>query len=388
METSGLSLELEERFGKTKEEIFVFFAPGRVNLIGEHTDYNGGYVLPCALNFGTYLAIRKNNSNIINMGSMNFPYTGNFRLDDIFAKKGEEWVNYPLGVLNQMINKGFSPEGIDMLFHGDIPNGAGLSSSASIELVTAKAINDLFGLDLDMLQMVKLSQKAENDFVGVNCGIMDQFAVGFGKQDKAIFLNCDTLEHELIPVELKKYKIVIANTNVRRGLSGSKYNERREECDMAVQVLRKSRSIRNLGELSLEEYKALENKISSQTVRKRARHVVSEDYRVLKAVNELKKGNLDFFGKLMNESHESLRDDYEVTGKELDTMVEEAWKSNGVLGSRMTGAGFGGCTVSIVKETEIDAFISAVGKRYEQKTNIIPVFYIAEIGDGTRKIGN
>ena len=374
-------------YGQHDTEPVVFFAPGRVNLIGEHTDYNGGFVLPCALTFGTYLLIRKNNGKVIRMASSNFDYSAEISLSSVQDKRPGKWYNYPLGVINQLIERGLKPEGMDLLFSGNIPNSAGLSSSASIEMVTAKALVDMFGLDVDLLEMIKLAKKAENEFIGVNCGIMDMFAVGAGKKNQALFLNCDTLDFELIPLELGDYKIVIANTNKSRGLADSKYNERVAECSAAVKHLSKHKKITQLGELTYQEFVDLSHHIPEITIRKRAKHVVSENQRVLDAVTALKKGNLALFGKLMNASHNSLRHDYEVTGIELDVMVEEARQCEGVLGARMTGAGFGGCAVALVKADAVEKFISRVGERYQERTGLQPLFYVSEAGDGVRKIG-
>ena len=374
-------------YGQHDTEPEIFFAPGRVNLIGEHTDYNGGFVLPCALTFGTYLLIRKNNGKVIRMASSNFDYSAEISLTSVQDKRPGKWYNYPLGVINQLIERGLKPEGMDLLFSGNIPNSAGLSSSASIDMVTAKALVDMFGLDVDLLEMIKLAKKAENEFIGVNCGIMDMFAVGAGKKNQALFLNCDTLDYELIPLELGDYKIVIANTNKSRGLADSKYNERVAECSAAVRQLSKHKKITQLGELTYQEFVDLSHHIPEITVRKRAKHVISENQRVLDAVTALKKGNLALFGKLMNASHNSLRHDYEVTGNELDVMVEEARQCEGVLGARMTGAGFGGCAVALVKADAVEKFISRVGERYQEKTGLQPLFYVSEAGDGVRKIG-
>lgn len=373
-------------YGQHDTEPEVFFAPGRVNLIGEHTDYNGGFVLPCALTFGTYLLIRKNNGKVIRMASSNFDYSAEIPLSSVQDKRPGKWYNYPLGVINQLIDRGLKLEGMDLLFSGNIPNSAGLSSSASIEMVTAKALVDMFGLDVGLLDMIKLAKKAENEFIGVNCGIMDMFAVGAGKKNQALFLNCDTLDYELIPLELGEYKIVIANTNKSRGLADSKYNERVAECSAAVKHLSKHKKINQLGEMTYQEFVDLSHHIPEITVRKRAKHVVSENQRVLDAVTALKNGNLALFGKLMNASHNSLRHDYEVTGNELDVMVEEARQCEGVLGARMTGAGFGGCAVALVKADAVEKFISRVGERYQEKTGLQPLFYVSEAGDGVRKM--
>ena len=364
----------------------VYFAPGRVNLIGEHTDYNGGFVFPCALNFGTYLLIRKNDDGVVRFASTNFEFKTDVPLDRLTEKVDNQWVNYPLGVMNELMDQGMEPVGVDMLFSGDIPNGAGLSSSASVEMVTALALNEITGVSLSQLDLVKISQRAENEFVGMNCGIMDQFAVGMGKENHAVFLNCDTLEYDLVPLTLKEYRLVITNTNKKRKLTDSKYNERRAECDKAVAYINRKRSIRNLGELSLAEFEKLRDLIPDETIRKRAYHVVSEDARVIEAVHALKKGNLKRFGELMYASHASLRDNYEVTGIELDTLVEEAEKIPGVIGSRMTGAGFGGCTVSLVEKDETGRFIEKLDKAYTERTGLKADFYVAEVGDGAKKI--
>jgi len=375
-----------EYYGNSDQRPQLYFAPGRVNLIGEHTDYNRGYVLPCALTYGTYMLIRKNNDGVIRLKSENFSFKANVLPDAINEKHNTEWVNYPLGVMIQLLEFGYIPEGLDILYYGNIPNGAGLSSSASIEVVTAYALDHLFNLGLEKVDMVKLSQKAENEFIGVNCGIMDQFAVGMGKKDHAIFLDCGTLEYELVPLNLGDYKIVIANTNKIRGLADSKYNERVEECQLAVNDLNKANSIVALGEMTYQEFIDSKHYIPDITVRKRAKHVVSENQRVLDAVNALKKNNLNLFGKLMNASHNSLRHDYEVTGLELDTLTELARNIDGVLGSRMTGAGFGGCTVNLVPADTVVDFIEKVGAGYFKSTGLNSEFYISDIGDGVHRV--
>ncbi len=376
------------KYGYSENNISVFFSPGRVNLIGEHTDYNGGYVFPCALSFGTYLLVRDTEPGVIRFASMNFDYYSEIPFGNLSNKVGNEWVNYPLGVIDEFKKKGvLTTGGVELLFSGNIPDGAGLSSSASVETVTGIFINEKFAKKrLNKEQLAKLCQRAENNFVGVNCGIMDQFAAMMGKKNHAIFLNCDTLEYELVPLSLSGYKLVISNTNKKRQLADSKYNERRGECEMAVSYLNKIKSLRNLGELKLEEFEVLSGSIPDKTVKKRAKHVVSEDQRCLDAVKALKNNDLIKFGKLMNSSHDSLRDDYEVTGYELDTLVNEARKVNGVIGSRMTGAGFGGCTVSLVNEKSIDKFIAEVGTEYKNKTGINADFYVADVGDGALKL--
>jgi len=377
--------EFMEKYGDDKTNMRVYFAPGRVNMIGEHTDYNGGYVFPCALNFGTYLIIRPNDSDQMRLASTNFRFSANIGLK-AFEPQAKHWINYPMGVMDQFVKRNIKLQGMDMMFSGTIPNQAGLSSSASIEMVTAVALNDILGKKLGMIDLAKLSQKAENVFVGVNCGIMDQFASGMGKKDHAVFINCKTLEYETIPLNPGDYAIIISNTNKRRGLAGSKYNERRAQCEEAVRILSKAKKIKFLGDLNLKEFDGLKHLIKDEIILKRARHVISENERVLNAIKALNSNNLKEFGRLMNESHDSLKVDYEVTGVELDTLVDEARKVEGVLGSRMTGAGFGGCTVSLVHKAVLNEFTNRVGTAYKATTGLKPDFYIAEIGDGARRL--
>ncbi len=386
MNLEQLKQQFTELYGNTPEKVSIYFSPGRVNLIGEHTDYNGGYVFPCALSYGTYLLVRPSNDNQIKFASANFEFKASVNIADIHKKQHDHWINYPLGVMNEFLKLGTKPVGMELLFSGNVPNRAGLSSSASIEIVTAYAINDIYDAGLNGVELAKLGQRAENLFVGVNCGIMDQFASVMGKKDSAIFLNCDTLEYELVPVVMNGYRLVISNTNKRRGLADSKYNERRGECEKAVEYISSRKKIKYLGELTYDDFLVLQDTIKEENVLKRARHVITEIKRTQDAVGELKSGNLKRFGELMNGSHDSLRDDYEVTGIELDTLVEEARKIPGVIGSRMTGAGFGGCTVSLVKEDAIDAFIDEVGSKYQAKTGLKADFYIADIGDGAKKL--
>ncbi len=381
-----LQEELIATFGTSNEEIRFFFSPGRVNLIGEHTDYNGGYVFPCALNYGTYLAVRKTDDPVVRMATTNFNYRAGIPLDKLGEKIGDEWVNYPLGVFNELAKRGLKPRGLEMLFSGNIPNKSGLSSSASIELVTAVALDNLYDLGYDRIELVKIGRAAENLFVGVNCGIMDQFAVGMGKKDHAIYLNCDTLDYELVPMRLSGYKLVIANTNKVRGLADSKYNERVAECQAAVKALQSGKKIQYLAELTDAEFARHKHLIADEVIMRRARHVVLENERTSLAVKTLKAGDLGRFGQLMNDSHDSLRYDYEVTGIELDTLVEESRKIPGVIGSRMTGAGFGGCTVSLVRDEAIDELVTRVGPAYQAVTGLKADFYVAEIGDGAKRI--
>ncbi len=386
MKVETIKKKFYEIYFQSQEDVRVYFSPGRVNLIGEHTDYNGGFVFPCALSYGTYLVCRKIAEPVIKMATSNFDFSAEIPLDKLQEKIDDEWVNYPLGIFSELINRGFKPGGLEMLYSGDIPNKSGLSSSASIELVTAVALNDLYQLNIEQIELVKIGQAAENNFVGVNCGIMDQFAVGMGKKDHAIFLNCDTLDYELVPIKLEGYKLVIANTNKTRGLADSKYNERVAECKQAVEELKQGTPIDYLAELSSREFNEYQHLISDPVVQRRARHVIFENERVLQAVDALKSGAIKELGELMNASHDSLRDDYEVTGIELDTLVEEGRKIKGVIGTRMTGAGFGGCTVSLVMDEAIDTYISEVGSAYQQKTGLKADFYVAEIGEGAGRV--
>ncbi len=372
----------------TLEEGFIFFAPGRVNLIGEHTDYNGGHVFPCALTLGTYAIASQTTGTKIRIYSKNFKNTGiiETEIDNISYEKDHDWANYPLGIVKTLRDAGYRINaGFDIMFYGNIPNGAGLSSSASIELVTCVALKKLFELDMDMIEMVKLSQKSENQFNGVNCGIMDQFASGMCKKNHAVLLNTNTLSYKHVPMDLGEISIVIANTNKNRGLVASKYNERRIECTEALEALQKVLDIKYLGDLTEKQFDNNCYLIENETIRKRAKHAVYENQRAIKAVEALTQGKIQVFGQLMNESHDSLKYDYEVSGIELDTLVTSAW-TNGAIGSRMTGAGFGGCTVSLVSTSNIDNFIEHVAKEYEAKIGYKADFYIVATDDGARQI--
>ena len=385
MTIEQLKAKFIEKYGEG--EVSGFFSPGRVNLIGEHTDYNGGFVFPCALSFGIYCLIRKTDRKTVKFASLDMPFVAEVKVEDLNKAIGKEWVNYPIGVFAQFMKKGLTfDKGADMLFYGDVPTGAGLSSSAALEVATGVAINEMYGFGIDKIELALMGQKAEHEYALVNCGIMVQFVSAMGKKDHAVFLNCDTLAYDLVPVKLDGVKIVISNTNSPHKLDSGKYNERVAECQAAVKAIKPFKNIAALGEISWEDFLKVEDKIENVTVRKRARHVVSEIQRTTDAVKALRAGNLVEFGKLMNGSHDSLRDDYEVTGFELDTMVEEGRKIKGVIGTRMTGGGFGGCTVSLVKDEAVDTFIAQVGKNYEQKTGLKPVFYVAEIGDGGKKL--
>jgi galactokinase len=378
----------QEIFG-AEGEIGVYFAPGRVNLIGEHTDYNGGHVFPCALTIGTYGAVRKRNDNKLRFYSMNFEHLNVIEssLDDLTPRKNAGWTNYPKGVLWALREKGYEiPCGIDLMLFGNIPNGSGLSSSASVEVLTGYILNDLFDLGISNQDLALLGQFSENNFNGVNCGIMDQFAIAMGKKDHAIFLDTADLSFEYAPIKLEGAKIVISCSNKKRGLGDSKYNERRAECEEALEEIRQKVKVDSLGDLSEEQFEEVKDAIKDATRQKRAKHAVYENQRTIKAVQALKANDIELFGKLMNASHVSLRDDYEVTGIELDTLVEEAWKVEGVIGSRMTGAGFGGCTVSIVKDDAVDTFIEKVGTAYKAAIGYAADFYVVQIGDGPAKL--
>ena len=380
--------EFAAKFGA--QETRAYFSPGRVNLIGEHTDYNGGHVFPCAISLGTYALVADRADNKTRIYSMNLADKGviEFAMSGLSYDKEKNWANYPMGVVKVFEDAGHkASHGFDILVYGTLPNGSGLSSSASIEVLTALILNDAFGFGLDMVEMVKLSQKAENTFVGVNCGIMDQFAVGMGKKDCAILLDCNTLSYRYSKIALEGASIVISNTNKPHSLASSAYNVRRAQGEHALNELKEVKPELNaLGELSNEAFNQLAGAISEPLERQRARHAVLENNRTLEAVEALEADDVVKFGKLMNESHYSLRDDYDVTGKELDTLAELAWQIDGVIGSRMTGAGFGGCTVSLVKNEAIEAFKEKVGKAYTEKIGYAPSFYVANIADGTHRI--
>ena len=368
----------------------VFFAPGRVNLIGEHTDYNGGHVFPCALTIGTYAAVRLRGDKTAHFYSMNFEDEGDIELDlsgELKPSDDLKWVNYPAGIIWAFAERGMTvSSGFDIVYFGNIPNGSGLSSSASVEVLTGFILKSLFGFDVTNIDLAKIGQYSENKFNGVNCGIMDQFAIAMGKKDHAIFLDTATLQYEYAPINLTGCKLVIACSNKKRGLGDSKYNERRAECEKALSEIRTLVDVKSLGELDEATFGKVEMLIRDDKRVKRARHAVYENRRTITAVQALKRENIALFGQLMNASHESLRDDYEVTGPELDALVDAARKQPGVIGSRMTGAGFGGCTVSIVKDADVDAFIKNVGAEYLEKIGYAADFYVVEIGDGPGEI--
>ncbi len=373
-------------------EIREYFAPGRVNLIGEHTDYNGGHVFPCALTLGTYGFARKREDRVLRFYSVNFSKLGivESSLDDLVPSEKAGWTNYPKGVMWAFEGRGIKlTHGMDFMIYGNIPNGSGLSSSASLEVLTGIMLKDMLGdaaADLTMQDLAMIGQYSENNFNGMNCGIMDQFASAMGKKDCAIFLDTSTLEFEYAPVVLKDARIVITNSKVKHSLVGSAYNDRRNECEQALQDLKKVVDIKTLGDLTEEEFEAHKDAITSDICRKRAKHAVYENQRTIKAVAALKADKVEEFGRLMNASHVSLRDDYEVSCEEIDILVDLAWEIPGVIGSRITGGGFGGCTVSIVKNDAVDTFIETLGKQYQEKTGHEAEFYVVDIGDGAHVI--
>ncbi|GAB5057902.1 galactokinase [Companilactobacillus alimentarius] len=387
MNTTSLLKGYQEKFGADAEK--VFFSPGRINLIGEHTDYNGGNVFPCAISLGTYATFGNRDDQTIQMYSKNLPDKGviSFSLNDLKYDKNDDWANYPKGMIYFITQAGYKIDhGFNLYIHGNLPDGAGLSSSASIELLMGTILKNVFSLDIDQVDLVKMGQKDENDFIGVNSGIMDQFAVGMGKENQAILLDTNTMEYHYAPVKLGDNVIVIMNTNKHRTLADSKYNERRSQCEEALKLLQTKLDIKSLGELSIDEFDRNSYLIDDDILIRRARHAVFENQRTLKAINYLKENNLIEFGKLVNASHISLHYDYEVTGKELDTLVAAAWKQDGVLGARMVGAGFGGCAIAIVNKDKVDDFKQNVGQIYQEKIGYAADFYIAQIADGPKEI--
>ena len=387
-----MGIAMKETVLKKFEEVFgdsegakVFFAPGRVNLIGEHTDYNGGHVFPCALTIGTYMAVKKRDDKKLRFYSMNFDHLGVIEsgIEGLKPEKEADWTNYPKGVMWAFEKRGMKMDcGLDIVLNGNIPNGSGLSSSASLEVVTGFMLRELFGFDVTNVELAQIGQYSENNFNGMNCGIMDQFASAMGKKDNAIFLDTADLSYEYAPINLAGAKIVVTNSKVKHSLVNSEYNTRRSECETALAELQAVTDIKGLGDLTEEEFEALKSAIKDETRVKRAKHAVYENRRTIRAVEALKNNDLETFGKLMNASHVSLRDDYAVSCSEIDVLVDAAWKVEGVIGSRITGGGFGGCTVSIVKDEAIEAFKEQVGKAYQEQVGKTPEFYVVEIGNG------
>jgi len=384
MDINAMLKEFSQQFGHQPEHIF--FCPGRINLIGEHIDYNGGRVMPCAISLGTYLAISKNKDKLLRFHSLNFPETAHLHLQESYSKSGKEWYNYPLGVIHEVVQSGHPVSGLNMLFYGNLPIGAGLSSSASIEVLMAFALSEMFALKISNKDISVMCKKVENEFIGVNCGIMDQFAVAMGKKEKAILLNCDTLDFEYLPFKTGDYCLAIINSNKPRTLADSKYNERFAECGRALKALKKKLQVRHLCDVSFHDFTAYRHLINDPVLEKRALHVISENFRVGEARDALKAGELFTFGKLMYASHQSLKDWYEVSGKELDTIVEFCKTFNGCIGARMTGAGFGGCAIAFVQKESIHEFTDQITSYYEKAIGYKPAVLISNIDDGVRKI--
>ncbi len=379
---------LNDEFRKffSKDADHIFFCPGRVNLIGEHIDYNGGKVMPCAISLGTFLAIAENKDQNLRFRCLNFPGTADIPLQARYSKAGKEWFNYPLGVFNEMSKAGQEVPGLDMLFYGNLPIGAGLSSSASIEVLTAFALRTLFDFRLSKPEMALLCKRVENFFIGVNSGIMDQFAVAMGKKDKAILLDCDTLDYQYLPFETTGYTLAIINSNKQRSLAESKYNERFAECGAALNLLKKEVDAENLCDIDMHTFQSHRHLINDPVLEKRALHVVSENFRVHEAKDALEADQLHTFGKLMYASHQSLKDLYEVSGKELDTIVDFCKTYPGCIGARMTGAGFGGCAIALVKKEQFDDFAAKLTACYNERIGYKPEVFASEIGDGVREL--
>lgn len=384
MEQKELRNEFEVRFARQPEHIF--FCPGRVNLIGEHIDYNGGQVMPLAISSGTYLAVAKNTEKRLRFQCLNFPETADLHLQTSYGKTGHEWFNYPLAVIDRLLQDGHGLSGLDMLFYGNLPIGAGLSSSASIEVLTGFAISEMFGLKIRKPDLAALCKEAENNFIGVNCGIMDQFAVAMGKKNKIILLNCDTLGYEYLPFETGDYVLVIINTHKPRTLAESKYNERFAECGAALKLLRQELAVQNLCEVDLASFENYSYLVSNPVLERRALHVISENQRVKDAVIALQTKDMEVLGKLMYASHDSLRNDYDVTGRELDTIIDLCRTYPGCIGARMTGAGFGGCAIALVRKTLVDDFQSMLSTNYRQRIGYPPSFLVTLAEDGVRAL--
>lgn len=386
MKNQELFERFEAIFGKKGERIF--FSPGRINLIGEHTDYNGGKVFPCAITMGTYAVVKKRTDKTVHAFSGNFPDVDPivFHLNNLEYKKEDQWTNYLKGMIQYIQETyGVLPYGLDIYIYGTIPNGASLSSSASLEVLIGVVVNEIFQLDIPQVEIVKMGMRTENEFLGLNSGILDQFAVGMAKKDHAMLLDTNTLKYEQVPVDLPGYKIVIMNSMTRRELVDSEYNLRRKQCEKALEYLQKEREINSLGELTVAEFEASKHLIQDPVLKKRARHAVYENVRTEQAAGVLKQGNLEQFGKYMNDSHVSLHQDYEVTVKETDLLSRLAWKQPGTIGARMTGGGFGGCCIAIVEEGKVDIFIKQVGQAFKNEVGHEAGFYIAETADGTKE---
>jgi galactokinase len=380
--------ELKQHFKKVyqKDPTHLFYCPGRVNLIGEHIDYNGGKVMPCAISVGTWVAVSENDENILRFNSLDFPEKADIRITNSFTSTGSDWYNYPLGVINEVVNGGHKIGGLDMLFYGNIPIAAGLSSSASIEVLMGQTLNLLYDLKIPAPEIARMSQHAENNFVGVNCGIMDQFAVAMGKKDNAIWLDCDTLEYEYVPFKLDQYGLVVINTNKPRRLAESKYNERFSECREALRLLQQKLPVNNLCEITVAQFELNEELIKDPVLRKRAKHVIHENARVSDAIIAMQTNDLEVLGKLMYASHRSLKEDYEVSCTELDTIVDFCKEFKGCIGSRMTGAGFGGCAIALIDRQKFNSFSSSLEDHYQKIIGYSPTAFLTSAEEGAHRI--
>lgn len=386
MDRNAIINEFSVRYGKKPDHLF--FCPGRINLIGEHIDYNGGKVMPCAISMGTYLAVSKNKDKLLLFQALNFDDVAELHLQESYSKTGKKWFNYPLGVINEIVQNDHAISGLDLLFYGNLPIGAGLSSSASIEIVTAFALNEMFGLKISKTGLATMCKRVENEFIGVNSGIMDQFAVAMGKKNKAILLNCDTLEYEYLPFETGDYILTVINSNKRRTLADSKYNERFTECGKALKALKRELKVTHLCDVDFHSFEKYRHLINDDVLEKRALHVISENFRVGEAKDALKAGELITFGKLMYASHQSLKEWYEVSGKELDIIVDFCKTYEGCIGARMTGAGFGGCAIALIKKESLDDFAAKIKVYYKDKIGYEPEVFASEIGDGVRGVNS
>jgi len=374
---SSLIENFESRFGDTGDVVFVM-TPGRVNLIGEYTDFNDGYVMPMTIDRGIYIAIRKRSDNQVRVASVRYNELIEYELDNFLRPKPGSWSSYVFGVVEELRLRGLLDTGFEAVVDGNVNLGAGLSSSAALEVATAVSLQEAFGFEMEPVDMVKLCQHVEHSYANVLCGIMDQFACRMGQKDHALFLDCRSLDYENVPVALGDHRIVIVSSEVKRSLTSSAYNTRRAECQEAVEhFVQFDPGIQSLRDVSADMFEENGDELSAN-VRRRSRHVIAENQRVLDAVASLKAGHLDEFGRLMSESHRSLRDDFEVSCPELDLLVEIANKAEGVLGSRMTGAGFGGCTVSLVHQNAVDSFTSRLNRDYTARFSLVPGVFVLE----------
>lgn len=380
IEPGAVIAEFRNQF--SKQPACLIRAPGRVNLIGEHTDYNGGFVLPVAIEREIWLACSPQEGGTVTIYAATMSQMRTFSLEAIQRDAACRWINYPQGVAAILQSEGFKLRGMEAVVMGDVPVGAGLSSSAAFEVAVALAFCAVSEIEVDRTRLARLCQRAENEFVGVNCGIMDQYVSLHARSGRAVFIDCKSLQHRLISIDTERYRIVISDTGVKRELAGSEYNVRRRQCEEAVEILRKHvPGATCLRDISAEILAAHMNEMP-EVVRRRARHVVSENERVLQSLGALEAGDMVAFGKLLNESHESLRADYEVSCRELDAMVEAARSMPGCLGSRLTGAGFGGATVSLVKAEEADEFCKGLTARYKEATGLEARIIVSAAADG------